>query len=311
MTEPRPTPSGHLGEADLGLLVALEALLQDNNVTRAAARLGLSQPALSARLTRLRQLFDDPLFVPASNGRGMVPTPRALSLRESLSGTLELLRGMMRTSGHFDPATSARTFVLAMQEQPAAVLAPGLVHAVQVAAPGIRMAFVYPGPDVDERLEDGSIDLLVAPSGQANVSLMARALIENEFLTAQRIGHPRGTGPLDLDAFCALDHLIVSTDGGGFAGLVDQTLAGMGRTRRVVLSIQSYGLAPLIVARNDCVCTLPARLLRPYADELALFAPPLPLPRPQLTALWHARNQTDEGHVWLREQLYNVAVLTA
>ena len=136
---------------------------------------------------------------------------------------------------------------------------------------------------------------------------MVRALLNDDFLTAQRKGHPRGTGPLDLDAFCALDHVVVSTDGGGFSGVVDRTLAGLGRTRRVALSIHSYGLAPLVVAGTDCLCTLPGRLLRRFGAGVDLFPPPLPLPRPSLVALWHARDQDDPGHLWFRECVYRAA----
>ncbi len=297
-------------EADLSLLLALEALLAERNVTRSAARLGISQPALSARLARLRQLFNDPLFVPAANGRGVVPTPRALALQGSLAEALDLLRGLLRTPGGFDPATSRRTFVVAMQEQPAAVLAPNLAAVMLSAAPSVRLALMTPIRDVVAQLENGTVDLLVAPPEAATGNLMTRALFENDFLTAQRKGHPRGTAPLDLDAFCALDHLVVSTDGGGFSGVVDRMLAGLGRTRRVALSIQSYGLAPLIVAGTDCLCTLPGRLLRRFAEEIDLFTPPLPLPRPQLMALWHARNQDDPGHLWLRECVYRAAADT-
>jgi DNA-binding transcriptional LysR family regulator len=310
VTDPHAAPA-NMAEADLGLLFALETLLQENNVTRAAARLGLSQPALSARLNRLRHLFNDPLFVPASNGRGVVPTPHALDLRDNLSDALGILRVMLRNSASFDPASSRRTFVIAMQEQPSAALAPGLTAAVFAKAPAVRLAFIYPSPNISERLEDGTVDLLVAPSEQGNSALIGRALFENDFLTAQRKGHPRGTEPLGLAEFCALDHLVVSTDGAGFLGLVDRALAGLGRSRRVALSIQSYGLAPLIVARTDCITTLPSRLLRRYADDLDLFEPPVPLPRSQLVALWHARNQEEQGHIWLRECLYQIASATA
>lgn len=307
MSDPQPFPSPVMPEADLDLLIALEALLFETNVTRAAARLGISQPALSARLNRLRQVFDDPMFVPAANGRGVVPTPRALELRGRLSDALGILRDMVRGPDDFDPATSQRTFVLAAQEQPAAALAPSLVRSVLADAPKVRLAFVYPAADVVERLEDGTIDLLVSPAGQGHVALMARSLFADTFLTAQRKGHPRGLAAPDLDAFCALDHLVVSTEGSGFSGIVDRSLAALGRTRRVALSVQSYTLAPLLVASSDCVCTLPSRLLRRYADDLDLFEPPLTLQDPQLVALWHPRSQEDPGHVWLRERLYGVA----
>lgn len=303
MSVPRPA-SAALDDADLGLLVALEALLAERNVTRAASRLGIGQPALSARLARLRHLFDDPLFVPAAGGRGMVPTPRALALQDSLADALGLLRGMLRLPDSFDPTTSRRTFVVALQEQPAAALASALAAAVVASGPSVRLAFVTPKRGVEAQLEDGRVDLLIAPPEQAGGALMARRLFDDEFLTAQRRGHPRGTAPLDIDAFCALDHLVVSTGGGGFSGIVDRTLAGMGRARRVALSVQSYSLAPLLVAETDCVCTLPGRLLRRFGSGIDLFPPPLPLPPLTLMALWHARNQWDPGHLWLREHVY-------
>lgn len=166
---------------------------------------------------------------------------------------------------------------------------------------------MYPAADVVERLEGGTIDLLVAPAREGHGALMARALFADAFLTAQRKGRPRGTAPPDLDGFCALDHLIVSTEGGSFSGVVDRSLAALGRTRRVALSIQSYSLAPIIVAASEYVCTLPIRLLRRHAANLDLFEPPLTLREPQLVALWHARNQEDQGHIWLRERLSRAA----
>ena len=164
-----------------------------------------------------------------------------------------------------------------------------------------------PPADVAERLEDGTVDILVAPASTGTGFLMSRALMEDGLLTAQRKDHPPGQATLDLDAFCALDHLIVSTDDGGFSSFVDQALTALGRKRQIALSIQSYGLAPLVVAGSDCVCTLPSRLLRRYAGQLDLFEPPLDLPRPRLAAMWHARNQNDQGHSWLRGLLYKAA----
>ena len=111
----------------------------------------------------------------------------------------------------------------------------------------------------------------------------------------------------DLDTFCALDHVLVSADGGGFAGVVDRALAALGRTRHVAVSVQSYALAPLVVAGSDRVCTMPRRILERFAADLDVFAPPLALPRTEIFAFWHPRSQADQGHAWLREQLYAAA----
>lgn len=290
-----------LADIDLGLLLALDALLKDQNVTHAAVRLGISQPALSARLSRLREVFADPLFVPATAGRGVVPTPRAAGLQIELAGILSQLRRLMEGPAAFDPARTRRTFVVAIYENPAAILAPGLIAQVTAAAAGARMAFIDPGPDILDRLERGAVDLLVAAPDRAGSDLMRRPLFEDSFITAQRCGHPRGRQPLDLDTFCALDHLLVSADGGGFHGVVDSALGAIGRARRVTVSIQSYALAPIILSGSDCVCTMPRRFFGRFANELDLFLPPVELPPTRLLALWHPRSQEDQGHVWFRE----------
>ena len=296
-----------LADVDLGLLLALDAVLEERNVTHAAARLGISQPALSARLVRLREVFADPLFVPAASGRGVVPTRRATDLQGELAHVLTQLRRMVEGPAAFDAARTRRIFTVASYENPAAILLPGLVSRIMAEAPGARMAFVEPGPDIAERLERGKVDVLVAGPGRAGGDLMQRPLFEDDFVTAQRRGHPRGTRPLDLDAFCALDHLLVSADGGGFHGLVDDALAPLGRARRIAISIQSYALAPTILSGNDCVCTMQRRFFQRHAGSLDLFRPPVDLPSVHMLAYWHSRSRGDQGHAWLREQLYAAA----
>lgn len=296
-----------LADVDLGLLLALDALLEARNVTHAAIRLGISQPALSARLSRLREVFADPLFVPAAAGRGVVPTPRAAGLQGELASLLAQLRRMVEGPATFDPAQTRRTFVVAIYENPAAILLPGFVPRLLRDAPYAQVAFVDPGPDITDRLETGAVDLLVSGPDRTGDGLMRKVLFEDDFVTAQRIGHPRGRYPLDLDAFCALDHLLISADGGGFHGLVDSALASLGRARRVAVSIQRYALAPALLSSSDCVCTMPRRFFSRHAGELDLFRPPLELPTMQMLALWHPRSQGDQGHAWLREQLYAAA----
>lgn len=298
-----------LADMDMGLLLALDALLAARNVTHAAARLGISQPALSARLARLREAFADPLFVQAATGRGVVPTSRAAGLQAELTSVLAQLRRMMEGPDAFDPWQTRRTFVVGIYENPAAILLPGFVARVMASAPRARMAFVAPGRDITDRLERGAVDVLVSGPGGARGDLMRRLLFEDNFVTAQRRGHPRGTRPLDLNTFCTLDHLLISADGGGFHGLVDGALAALGRTRHVAVSIQSYALTPSILASSDCVCTMPRRFFKRHEDELDLFPPPLELPQTQMLVLWHAQSQNDQGHAWLREQIYTAADL--
>jgi DNA-binding transcriptional LysR family regulator len=304
-----------LEELDINLLLAFDALLDSHNVTQAARRLGVTQPALSARLGRLRVLFDDRLFTPGASGRGVVPTFRALELKPLIQEVVGRLRALTTPIEAFDPARSARTFVIAAYENPGATLAPSLVPRVRSLGRSIRLAFVLPKPaQIISELESGKVDLFVgvgaSPDGShaaavANGTLISRTLFKDDFLTAQRRAHPRGTGPLTLPAFCELDHLLVSTGGGGFSGLVDEALARNGRERKVAVSVQSYVLAPLVVAASDLVCTLPRRLLAGFASAIDVVSPPVELGHIEFVAYWHERGHRDPGLRWLRQQVFD------
>ena len=296
-----------LGEFDIGLLTAFEAMARERNVSRAATSLGITQSALSSRLGRLRALFDDQLFVPVA-GRGVAPTPRAETLAGEVGQLLARLRSFIGPATTFDPISSDRTFVIATYDNPAAMLGPDLIPALKRRAPHVRLAFVLPETeDVAATLERGDVDLFVGLLKTRQPDLISRGLFNEAFMTAQRRGHPRGTEPLTLDAFCAADHLLISAEGGEFSGIVDNALAKLGRARRVSVSIQSYGLAPLILASGDCLCTLPQRFLMRFREWLDIFQPPIELDQFHLRAVWHARMRDDVAHRWLREQLFLIA----
>lgn len=297
-----------ISDFDVGLLLTLDALLRDLNVTHAAARLNITQSALSARLTRLRQLLNDPLFTPAASGRGMVPTPHATALVPELAGLLEHFNDFMNVAHRFDPVTSKRVFRIAATDNPAAILAPDLIPHLQALAPLAKVAFTLPDKArIAQHLEQGDIDIFIGTTEDVADGLMSRTLFDDDFVTAQRRGHPRGTGAVTLDEFCALDHLLISTAGGHFNGMIDAALAEIGRERRVTVSIQSYALAPLVLAGTDCICTLPRRFLERFDRTLELFAPPLPLDRLGMQLFWHPRMRSDAAHMWLRKQVMLVA----
>lgn len=298
--------TGRLDELDIGLLTAFEAMRREGNVSRAAAGLGISQPALSGRLNRLRSLFGDQLFVPVS-GRGVAPTPRAEQLGADVDALLARLRALVAPAAPFDPATTDRTFVVALYDNPAAMLGPDLISAVTRSAPRARLAFVLPdGEDVAATLERRDVDLFVGLLKTGQPDLVSRSLFDEEFATAQRRGHPRGTAPLTLDEFCAADHLLISSSGGEFGGIVDEALARLGRSRDVRVSVQSYALAPLILGNSDCLCTLPRRFLRRWSGELDIFPAPVALDRFRLRVVWHPRMRDDAAHRWLRERVVAV-----
>jgi DNA-binding transcriptional LysR family regulator len=289
---------------DTSLLLTLDALLRDQNVTHAAARLNITQSALSARLTRLRQLLNDPLFIPAASGRGMIPTPHAVALQPELTRLLERLHEFMQTAHSFDPRTSKRIFRIAATDNPAAILAPDLIPLIKSQAPEVRIAFTLPDKTrIAEHLEQGDVDLFAGTAEDGASGLIANTLFEDEFATAQRTGHPRGQAALTLDEFCSLDHLLISTSGGHFSGMIDHALGEVGRERSVTVSIQSYALAPLVLATTDCLCTLPRRFLERFTGVLDLFEPPLALAPFQMNLFWHPRMRRDPAHSWLRKQV--------
>jgi DNA-binding transcriptional LysR family regulator len=293
-----------LTDFDTGLLLTLDALLKDPNVTHAAARLNITQSALSARLTRLRQLLNDPLFVPAASGRGMAPTAHASALHPELAKLIDQLNDFINTAHVFDPRSSQRVFRIAATDNPAAILAPDLIPMIKAQAPHAKIALTMPDKaKIATHLEQGDVDLFVGTAEDGSNELIATTLFQDEFVTAQRIGHPRGSQPMTLDEFCSLDHLLISTSGGRFHGMVDAALAKVGRTRSVSVSIQSYALAPLVLSNSDCICTLPRRFLERFTTALEIHAPPLALSPFQMFLFWHPRMQTDPAHKWLRDQV--------
>ena len=288
--------------SDLPLLISLDALLAELNVTRAAARLHISQPTLSGHLARLRDIFGDPLLVPSETGRGMVPTERALALRPRLEAALASLREVVAEPAVFDPATSVRTFVVAANDSVFTILALDVMAEVmRQANPGLRMA-VVPATDAQlvERMAQGEIDLFLGDFTKMPETLKARHLSSDDFALAQRHGHPRGLQPPTLDEYCALPHVVVSSRA-GFATPLDDVLAALGRRRTVIAAVPSYNQVALVLSNSDGVASLPRGLLRRYLDFVDLLELPFAMPAFQLAMAWHPRAQEDAGAVWLRE----------
>lgn len=296
--------SQRISDFDASLLTTFDMLLKEPNVTHAAARLNISQSALSARLNRLRHLLNDPLFIPSVSGRGMTPTPHAVALQPELTRLLERFEDFVNTAHLFDPATSKRVFRIAATDNPAAILAPDLIPLIKAEAPEVRIAFTLPDKSkIAGLLEQGEIDLFVGAAEDGSNELISSTLFEEKFMTAQRRGHPRGMRALTLDEFCTLDHLLISTTGGHFTGMIDNALAETGRERRVSVSVQSYALAPLVLASTDCICTLPLRFLQRFTDALDLFEPPIALSPFSINLFWHPRMRADPAHTWLRKMV--------
>lgn len=295
-----------LKQSDIGLLIALDAILEHQSVTAAAQTLGVSQPAMSAQLARLRLLFNDPLLT--SSGRKLVPTVRALEIKQPLRVLLADLDLLVRESAQFDPATTERTFNLLATDYVHAILSPALLQAFAQQAPNARLAFrAFEPLSVWQQLEQDDADLSLA-TGMNLPEARQRQGFEEEFTVIQRKGHPRGMSPFTLDSFCSQEHLLVSPEGGGFVGATDKLLAEMGRSRRVIFSVPSFLLAPTLVAASDIIALMPLRLAALNKDLVDQFEPPFQSPKFSVDLLWHPRCQNDPAHIWLRSLVARIAV---
>ncbi|WP_241567063.1 LysR family transcriptional regulator [Hahella sp. KA22] len=295
--------------SDLGLLVSLSVLLEEANVTRAAQRLFMTQPALSAQLARLRKLFDDPLLIPASSGRGMVLTARAQALKEPLNREIRALTELVERAPAFDPQTAQRTFTLVANDNLAVMLCVDLIAQVcREAGPGVKVAIRQMGPALMQDIQEGGqVDLMLATPATIPESLVRQTLLEDQFCVAQRKGHPRGLEAFDVKEYCRWGHLMVSGMGGGFQSKIDDILHGLGAQRRVAISVQHYSLAPLILAQTDYIATLPRRFLARFAEDLDMFEAPFKQSCFEVVMAWHPRDDADPGSLWLRQMLIAIA----
>jgi DNA-binding transcriptional LysR family regulator len=293
----------NLAGLDLNLLVALDAMLLERNVTRAADRVGLSQPAMSHALSRLRGWFDDPLLV--RSAAGMVPTTRARDLEGPLRRALEQMRDVVRSPTAFDPSTAERTFVLVTTDYGETLVLPDLLARLRNQAPGVNLLASPELADWAARLEDGSCDVFVGPLGpRTPAGIRSVQLFRERFVCLLRKDHPIGRRKLTLERFTSLQHVLVAPRGKA-GSAVDDALAAKGLRRRVAAMVPHFLVAPLIVAQTDLVLTLPERTARKFAEllSLRLVAPPVELTGFAVHQAWHERVHRDPFHRWMREQV--------
>jgi DNA-binding transcriptional LysR family regulator len=284
---------------DLNLLVALDALLEEQNVTRAAERLALTQPTVSAMLARLRELFDDPLFVRAQ--RGLLPTPRAQALGVPLKAWLAEGHGLVTVEA-FNPATAAFTASVSANDYIQSALLVPLVQRLRREAPNVRLA--VRGSELCHGIApfaNGDIDLCIATTSEIpSQELPARLLYNEHYVCVVREGHPLAGTRVTLDQFCRFPHISISTTESEFAGPVDHALAQLGRKRQVVLSVPGFLILPAVLATDDLIAVVPERVVRGRLDGLRTFTPPVAIPEFNVVALWHHRLHKDPAHRWLR-----------
>jgi DNA-binding transcriptional LysR family regulator len=297
-----------LAGIDLNLLTSLEALLDEHNVTRAARRLGVSQPAVSHNLRRLRELLGDPLLVRAPGGIGLVATPRALELRPAVRAALDAAEVVLQAAPRFEPARAERRFVLAMADQSAVHLLPPVIGHIAASAPGLSLDLRPSLGDLNTQLLEGEIELAIGVFDDAPSGLRTEPLWSEAMACVTRRGGPGARTPLDLAHFLARPHLLVAPRGrpGGF---VDDLLARDNLRRRIVVTVPHFLIAPPIIATSDLIWTAPAGLAHTLAAHypLSVRKPPLAIPGFTLAMRWHLRLDRDPGLAWLRQQLRDAA----
>lgn len=296
---------------DLNLLRVFDQVMAEQNLTRAAERLSMTQPAVSNALKRLREALGDDLLT--RTAFGVKPTPRAEALWPEVRTALERLRQVIEPAS-FDPRTEPVTFRIAMADATAATLMPALVQAIEQeqALTNIRVLPLTtrdPRPWLDKGEADfavgyfpAAVAALTAQGAQA--SLHHQRLYEGEYVCVMRKGHPLASEPLTLDRFCEAHHLLVSFSGRAH-GFVDQALAALGRTRRVVLTVNQFFTAGRVVVHSDLLTVLPRSFLPATGmeEQLALQPIPLNLERVHVEVLWHQRHDRHPAHAWMRQRI--------
>jgi DNA-binding transcriptional LysR family regulator len=296
---------------DLNLLRVFDAVMSERSLTKAAAKLALTQPAVSNAIRRLRETLGDDLL--RRSGQGLVPTPRAQALWPTVQEALRQLQASLSPSP-FVAASATTTFVLTMADATAAELMPGLVAVMDRDAPGVALR-VVPLTTRDPRrlLEDEQADLAIGYFPAVLASLTAQTqsgdaapyqhqrLYDSDYVCVMQHDHPLALEPLTLERFCAARHLLVSFSGRPF-GFIDEALAGLGRKRQIVLTVNQFFTAGRVVASSKLLTVLPRHFVSVtgFADQLVLRELPFAVPAVHVDALWHRRLQHDSAHAWLR-----------
>ncbi|HCE08112.1 MAG TPA: LysR family transcriptional regulator [Oxalobacteraceae bacterium] len=295
---------------DLNLLRVFDAVMTEQNLTRAASHLAMTQPAVSNALKRLRDALGDELLIRTAHG--VKPTPRAELLWPTIRRALSELEEAVAPAS-FDVSKAHATFRMAMADATAVLWLPSLVRAIENEAPGLNVRMV-PLTTREPRpmLLRGDIDLAIGffpgvvaqLAGGADTPIRHERLYSGQYVCVMRKNHPLAGSELTLDAYCAANHLLVSLSGRAH-GLTDEALAQLNRERRILLTVNQFFTAGRVVANSDLVTVLPRYLIASTGMTGALISKELPfkLPDVHVDMLWHERDARSPAHRWLREHL--------
>lgn len=294
-----------LAALDANLLVALDALLQEENVTNAAKRVGITQSAMSQTLARLRHQFDDPILVKV--GRRMEPSPFGRRIRPRLHKAIVECEAIVADRPVFDEASASNRFVLAMVDYLSLVLLPALTRDIAARAPGVDLAVhALDAGSIAPELQQGLVDLYVGVAGEAERSLETEPLFVDRMRLVVRTDHPLCADP-SLESYADAAHILVSPRREA-GSIVSRALSEEGYTRRIAIEVPYFSLVPELVAQSDLVATVPERVATLFTTRhpVTVLPPPLPLPDLEVCMAWHPTFATDPAILWLREVVATV-----
>ncbi|WP_444946357.1 LysR family transcriptional regulator [Microbulbifer sp. VTAC004] len=288
---------------DLNLLRAFDTLMDERNVSRAAERLSVTQPAVSGMLTRLRNSLNDPLFTRSQHG--INPTLRALELADPVKKILSEIESILAPTT-FDPKGSTMAFSIAATDYALKAVVTPLIYALQEEAPDIQIS-IQPINDVQlfALMERGQLDLAITTPDAAHKELRAKTLFEESYICIMADGHPMAGKKLTVGNFCSMKHGIVSFSGNAFHGVTDTVLDSLGRHRHVSISVPNF-LSLIEVLKNCELCAVVPRKLIIGIDGLATAELPFDIPGFSKIMAWHERTHYSPAHIWIREKVYQL-----
>jgi len=284
-------------------LRALDALLRHRHVSQAADRMGMSQPAMSMTLKRLRETFGDPLLI--RHGNKLMPTEASLRLHPRIQVLIREMEELATDTGGFNPFRTRRSFTMILTDYIDAILVPTLHQRLKELAPLVEMRILGPDPfRFANVFGEGRVDLTVSYFPGAPRELMSRRMFSDRMVCLVRRDHPVLGQPLTPESFCSLDHVAIEpAEATMYRAVLDTALADLGLSRRIAISKPDFVGVPFLLERSDLIATMPERLAKLFADRFALttFSPPIELPPLEIQMMWHRSTQHSEAHVWLRD----------
>lgn len=297
----------NLRSLDLNLLVVFDALMHERHVTRAARAVGLSQPAFSNALTRLRNRLGDELFVRTNDG--MKPTPWAVELSGPVSKALMEIENALE-SASFDPSTSNKTFTIATLDYATIAFFPALVSRLRREAPNVTCHVITPSEHLGELLDLQRADIALISWPDPPDRFVSESLIAEDWVCVMRPDHPLAGKQQTLERYTSVDHLHVSPSGEQ-RNWIDDALAEQGRTRHIAYAMPTYGPAPLVLDCTDLVLTCPGSVAKVLKERTGMLVSPCPIPTPPrkgaIDMIWHSRLSNHPAQLWLRDVVRTAA----